>query len=164
MHSLNSLNSLLAAAIRADRLRVAEIARRANAAARLRALPAKPLPEDGNFAGIGMGAEGLKRSQILDNVITGMVSEGIVLRLGNTDNVVRGNTVTDNASNGIRVEVGATANIFEANEILGNGRTVNGAGDARDDAREFNVWSGNVCLTDIPTGSICAIGSADASR
>jgi parallel beta-helix repeat protein len=117
----------------------------------------------GTGAGIGMGARGLKNSQILGNVISGLDGEGIALLAGNTGNLVRGNTVTNNGSNGIRVADGATGNTFEANQMLGNGRIVTTAVDARDDAREFNVWRGNLCLTDIPVGTICGIGSLDTS-
>jgi len=70
----------------------------------------------------------------LDNTISGLDGEVIALLAGNTGNVVRNNTVTDNGSNGIRVAAGATGNTFEANEMLGNGWTVSGAVDARDDA------------------------------
>jgi len=108
-------------------------------------------------AGIGMGVGGLKDSWILDNVISGIKGEGIALLADNTDNLVRGNTVTNNGSNGIRVAAGATDNTFEANEMLGNGNGTTTV-DARDDARAFNVWRGNVCLTDIPAGTICGIG------
>ena len=109
-------------------------------------------------AGIGMGVDGLKNSWILDNVISGLAAgEGIALLASNTDNLVRGNKITNNDKDGIRVAAGATGNTFEANEILGNGRIL-GFVDARDDAREFNVWRGNVCLTDFPAGTICGIG------
>lgn len=110
-------------------------------------------------AGIGMGANGLKNSWILDNVISGLAGEGIALLAGNTENVVRGNTVTNNGSNGIRAAAGATGNTFEANQILGNGSgTIPPGVDARDDAWGFNVWRGNLCLTDFPKGAICGIG------
>jgi nitrous oxidase accessory protein NosD len=119
----------------------------------------------GTGAGIGMGAGGLKNSQILGNVISGLDGEGIALLAGNTGNLVSNNTVTDNGSNGVRVAAGATGNSFEANEMLGNGRVASTGGvDARDDARDFNVWRGNVCLTDLPAGTICGFGSADTSR
>jgi hypothetical protein len=118
----------------------------------------------GTGAGIGMGERGLKNSQILGNVISGLDGEGIALLAGNTDNLVGDNTVTNNGSNGIRVAAGATGNTFEANAMLGNGRLVTGAVDARDDAFEFNVWRANICLTDIPKGAICGNGSADPTR
>lgn len=109
----------------------------------------------GSSAGIGMGASGLKNSQILDNTIAGLQGEGIVLLAGNTANTVRGNTVTNNGSNGVRVAAGATDNTFETNTMLGNGKI---AGvDARDDAFGFNVWHGNVCVNDIPMGAICGV-------
>ena len=109
-------------------------------------------------AGIGMGIGGLKNSWIFDNVISGIDGYGIALRVGNTDNLVRGNTVTNNGRDGIWAEAGATGNTFEANEIIGNGNGTLRGVDARDDAREFNVWRGNVCLTDLPVGTICGIG------
>jgi parallel beta-helix repeat protein len=111
----------------------------------------------GTGAGIGMGLAGLQSSQIFDNIISGLAGEGIALLASNNDNVVQNNTVTDNGSNGIRVAAGATGNTFEANEMLGNGWIVSGAVDARDDAFDFNVWRGNVCLTDIPEHSICGV-------
>ena len=112
----------------------------------------------GTGTGIGIGAGGLKDSSILDNRISGFAGEGLVLLAGNTGNLVRGNTVTDNGSNGVRVAAGATGNTFEANEMLGNGHSTPGAVDARDDARAFNLWRGNVCVTDSPPGSICGAG------
>jgi parallel beta-helix repeat protein len=105
----------------------------------------------GTGAGIGIGAGGLKDSQILGNVVTGMAVDGIALLVGNTDNLVRGNTVTNNGRNGILAAAGATGNTFEANQMRGN------AVDARDDARPFNVWRGNECDTDIPAGTICGV-------
>ena len=104
-----------------------------------------------------MGTGGLKDSWVLDNVISGIKGEGIALLAGNTNNVVRNNTVTNNDRDGIQVGAGATDNTFEANEILGNG-TIPGYVDARDDAWGFNVWRGNVCLTDSPSGRICGVG------
>ena len=56
---------------------------------------------------------------------------------------------------GIQVAAGATNNTFEANQMLGNG-IINGV-DARDDARASNLWRGNICLTDVPAGTICGI-------
>ena len=111
----------------------------------------------GTGAGIGMGAGGLTDSRILDNTISGFAGEGLVLLAANTGNLVSGNTVADNGSNGIRVAAGATGNRFEANSILGNAATVTGAVDARDDARAFNTWHGNVCTTDRPAGTICGL-------
>jgi len=109
-------------------------------------------------AGIGMGVGGLKNSWILDNVISGLENgEGIALLADNTENLVRGNKITNNDKDGIRVAAGATGNTFEANEMLGNGNGTTTV-DARDDAREFNLWRGNVCLTDFPAGTICGIG------
>jgi nitrous oxidase accessory protein NosD len=112
----------------------------------------------GTGAGIGMGAGGVKDSSILNNRVSGFAGEGLVLLTGNTNNLVRGNTVTENGSNGVRVATGATGNSFEANEMLGNGDRIAGAVDARDDARAFNRWRRNVCLTDSPAGTICGVG------
>jgi len=41
-------------------------------------------------------------------------------------------------------------NTFEANKMFGNAIL-----DARDDARDRNLWSANQCVTDFPAGSIC---------
>ena len=110
----------------------------------------------GSSAGIGMGANGLKNSQILDNTIDGLQGEGIVLVAGNTGNLVQHNIVTDNGSNGIRAAAGAIGNTFETNTILGNGKLAtltNPLVDARDDnPLGSNVWTGNDCVTDIPDG------------
>ena len=111
----------------------------------------------GTGAGIGIGVAGLTHSWIFDNVISGLTGEGIVLLAGNTENLVRGNTVTSNGSYGIRA-TGATGNTFEDNEMLGNGWRPGIVGvDARDDARESNVWRANICLTDFPDGTICGV-------
>lgn len=107
-----------------------------------------------------MGTGGLKQSQVLENVIDGLQGEGIVLLVGNTDNLVRKNIVTDNGSNGIRAAAGATGNTFETNKILGNGKLAtptNPLVDARDDnPLGSNMWTGNDCVTDIPDG-LCPV-------
>lgn len=41
-------------------------------------------------------------------------------------------------------------NTFEANKMFGNAIL-----DARDDARDRNIWNAIQCVTDFPAGSIC---------
>ena len=69
---------------------------------------------------------------------------------GDSGNTLRGNTANDNARNGIYA-FGATENTFEANKMFGNAIL-----DARDDARDRNIWNANQCVTDFPAGSICS--------
>ena len=65
------------------------------------------------------------------------------------------NTLTDNRSDnngrdGIRSGPLALANEFVANNMFENAEH-----DAHDDNRALNMWLGNHCLTDFPTGTIC---------
>jgi parallel beta-helix repeat protein len=91
-------------------------------------------------------------SEFSGNVTSDNLRDGIVLRGGNADNVVRGNIAERNRRYGIYAQ-GAIGNLFEANQMSGNG-----VFDARDEARESNTWIGNLCLTDFPTGTICGVG------
>ena len=68
---------------------------------------------------------------------------------GDSGNTLRGNTANDNARNAFYA-FGATENTFEANKMFGNAIL-----DARDDARDRNIWNANQCVTDFPAGSIC---------
>lgn len=70
------------------------------------------------------------QSQLSNNVTSDNLRDGIVLRGGNTANAVRGNLAERN---------GRFASL-----------------DARDDARQLNLWIGNRCSTDFPEGTICA--------
>jgi hypothetical protein len=104
----------------------------------------------------------LYESAISANLISGNAGHGIVLRAGNSKNTINGNVSNANARNGIYAE-GATGNAFAANSMNSNG-TANPPNlppiyfDARDDARAWNTWIGNQCLTDFPDGTICGLG------
>ena len=91
-------------------------------------------------------------SEFAGNVTSDNLRDGIVLRGGNADNVVRGNIAERNGRYGIYAQ-GAIGNLFAANQMFGNG-----VFDARDEARESNTWIGNQCLTDFPAGTICGVG------
>jgi parallel beta-helix repeat protein len=101
--------------------------------------------------GIVVRAGRVTGSQFLANV-TSDNGDGIHLEGDNTANVFRGNVAERNDRYGIYTQ-GATANLFEANYMFGNGVL-----DARDEARESNTWSGNHCATDFPADTICGVG------
>jgi parallel beta-helix repeat protein len=108
---------------------------------------------DGIVAGTDPQVGGrLQQSLLVDNVTSDNVRDGIVLRLANNDNVLRGNVAERNGEYGIYAQ-GAIQNLFEANRMLGNGVL-----DARDDNRAANTWIASQCLTDYPAGTICATG------
>jgi parallel beta-helix repeat protein len=102
--------------------------------------------------GIVASANRLHQSQLLNNMTSDNGRDGIILRLSNSGNIVRGNVAERNGEYGIYAQ-GAVANLFEANRMLGNGVL-----DARDENRAANTWSGNYCLTDFPAGTICGVG------
>jgi parallel beta-helix repeat protein len=108
---------------------------------------------DGIVAGTDPQVGGrLHQSFLLHNVTSDNLRDGIVLRLANSGNVLRGNVAERNGEYGIYAQ-GAIANLFEANRMFGNG-----VYDARDENRAANTWSGNHCLTDFPAGTICGVG------
>jgi Periplasmic copper-binding protein (NosD)/WD40-like Beta Propeller Repeat len=108
---------------------------------------------DGIVAGTDPQVGGrLQQSYLVDNVTSDNVRDGIVLRLGNSGNVIRGNAAERNGEYGVYAQ-GATQNMFEVNRMLGNGVV-----DARDENRTANTWIANQCMTDFPTGTICRIG------
>jgi parallel beta-helix repeat protein len=77
---------------------------------------------------------------------------------GDSGNTLRGNTANDNARNGIYA-FGATENTFEANKMFGNAIL-----DARDDARDRNIWNANQCVTDFPCPHTPHAAQSKASR
>jgi parallel beta-helix repeat protein len=108
---------------------------------------------DGIVAGTDPQVGGrLQQSALLNNVTSDNLRDGIVLRLNNNGNVLRGNVAERNGEYGIYAH-GAIQNLFEANRMLANS-----VFDARDDNRAANTWVANQCLTDYPAGSICDVG------
>ena len=104
------------------------------------------------FDGMVAAADRLHDSLLLNNVTSDNARDGIILRLANSGNTLRGNIAERNGEYGIYAQ-GASSNVFEANRMLGNGVL-----DARDDAPLTNAWIANECLTDFPTGTICEVG------
>jgi parallel beta-helix repeat protein len=102
---------------------------------------------DGIVAGTDPQTGGrLHQAVIRDNVTTDNLRDGIVLRLANSGNILRGSVAARNGRYGVYAQ-GATGNLFEANQMFGNGVL-----DARDEARESNTWIANQCATDFPAG------------
>ena len=102
----------------------------------------------------------LHDSLVADNVSSDSGRDGIVLFGANSGNHLRNNVTERNGRNGVYAALvvlagqsfAPTGNIFEGNRMLDNA-----AFDARDDAREANTWTANLCVTDFPAGTICGI-------
>ena len=93
-------------------------------------------------------------SQLVDNTTSDNAEDGIQLRATTADagNLVQGNTAERNRRYGIYAQ-GAKGTLFQANTMLANGVL-----DARDDARDANIWAASQCQTDFPAGTICGLG------
>jgi parallel beta-helix repeat protein len=102
--------------------------------------------------GIVAAADRLHDSLLLNNVTSDNLRDGIILRLNNNGNDLRGNLAERNGEYGIYAQ-SAIQNLFEANRMLGNG-----VYDARDENRAANTWVANVCVSDFPAGTICGVG------
>jgi nitrous oxidase accessory protein NosD len=130
----------------------------------------------GHNTGIAIGGPpgattgSLTHSQFLGNVTNNNAQRGIRLRGGNEKLTFRGNRAESNGFYGIDAQCGEVSgqlvcpikNLFEANTMLGNGYSLKGGVDARDQARDGNTWIGNECQTDDPVGTICGVGSTAA--
>jgi nitrous oxidase accessory protein NosD len=102
-------------------------------------------------AGILARAGSLDHSLIVGNTISENARVGI--NMFGTNNTVRSNRSDNNGQDGIRASSGATGNRFEQNSMHGNASV-----DARDlSTPGSNVWIGNDCGTDSPTGTICGV-------
>jgi len=77
---------------------------------------------------------------------------GISVQPLNPGVVVWGNVIRDNAVYGVIARPGTTGVRFRSNLMIGNGTF-----DAVDQG-VGNVWEGNVCTTDQPTGAVCGVG------
>jgi parallel beta-helix repeat protein len=102
--------------------------------------------------GIVAAADRLHDSLLLNNVTSDNLRDGIILRINNNGNDLRGNLAERNGEYGIYAQ-SAIQNLFEANRMLGNG-----VYDARDENRAANTWVANVCVSDFPAGTICGVG------
>ena len=116
-------------------------------------------------AGIYARPASLVASLIADNTTSDNRGNGI--NMFSSGNVIRANNSNNNGVAGITAFPGATGNRFEHNSMHGNA-SVPGASFPGADARDIdawltggafqNVWIGNDCDTDLPTGMICGVG------
>ena len=88
---------------------------------------------------------------VSDNVVRDNAVAGVSVQRNNTGVFVRGNAASGNPV-GIWSRPLASGVYYEQNVLLGN------VVDARDDNRSANTWVGNVCVSDIPRGTICGAG------
>ena len=114
---------------------------------------------NGQGFGIGLAANARVRGvEIRDNVLQSNIV-GLSVNPSSSGIVVHDNTATGNVQQGIFSRAGVVGARYENNRLLGNATVpAPGRADARDDNRADNTWIGNVCQTDIPSGTICGVG------